>query len=77
MGRSRPARERLTGLRPRRAVTAAAGHDTDPKDVIVTVKHGVVTLTGTLRPEPGHDQDLRLLALRLIWDIDGVVDVAN
>ena len=50
---------------------------TDPGDVIVTVKHGVVTLTGTLRPEPGHDQDLRPLALRLIWDIDGVVDVMN
>jgi CBS domain-containing protein len=50
---------------------------TDPKDVIVTVKHGVVTLTGTMRPEPDHDQDLRPLALRLIWDIDGVVDVVN
>ena len=50
---------------------------TDPQDVTVTVKHGVVTLTGTTRPEPGHDQDLRPLALRLIWDIDGVVDVVN
>ena len=50
---------------------------TDPGDVIVAVKHGVVTLTGTLRPEPDHDQDLRPLALRLIWDIDGVVDVVN
>ena len=50
---------------------------TDPQDVIVTVKHGVVTLTGTTPPEPGHDQDLRPLALRLIWDIDGVVDVVN
>ena len=50
---------------------------TDPKDVIVAVRHGVVTLTGTMRPEPGHDQDLRPLALRLIWDIDGVVDVVN
>ena len=50
---------------------------TDPKDVIVTVKHGVVTLTGTLRPEPGHEHDLVPLALRLIWDIDGVVDVVN
>jgi CBS-domain-containing membrane protein len=50
---------------------------TDPEDVIVTVKHGVVTLTGTTRPEPDRDQDLRPLALRLIWDIDGVVDVVN
>ena len=50
---------------------------TDPKDVIVTVHHGVVTLTGTMRPEPGDDHDLIPLALRLIWDIDGVVDVVN
>jgi CBS domain-containing protein len=48
---------------------------TDPKDVIVTVKHGVVTLTGTMRSEPG--QDVLPTALRLIWDIDGVVDVVN
>lgn len=47
----------------------------DPKDTIVTVKHGVVTLTGTMRAEPG--QDVTALALRLIWDIDGVVDVVN
>jgi CBS domain-containing protein len=45
----------------------------DPKDVIVTVKHGVVTLTGTMPSEP----DLLPLTLRLIWDIDGVVDVVN
>ena len=45
----------------------------DPKDVVVTVKHGVVTLTGALPPEP----DLMPLTLRLIWDIDGVVDVVN
>ena len=49
----------------------------DPKDVIVAVRHGVVTLTGTMRPEPGQEQDLIPLALRLIWDIDGVVDVVN
>jgi CBS domain-containing protein len=45
----------------------------DPKDVTVTVKHGVVTLTGTMPSEP----DLLPLTLRLIWDIDGVVDVVN
>ena len=49
----------------------------DPKEVIAEVRHGVVTLTGTMRPEPGHDHDLMPLALRLIWDIDGVVDVVN
>ncbi len=50
---------------------------TDAQRVIVTVKHGVVTLTGTLRSEPGHEHDLVPLALQLIWDIDGVVDVVN
>jgi hypothetical protein len=37
----------------------------------------VVTLTGAMRPEPGTEPDLLPLALRLIWDIDGVVDVVN
>ena len=50
---------------------------TDPKDVIVTVHHGVVTLTGTVRLEPGDRHDLVPLAVRLVWDIDGVVDVVN
>ncbi|HEV2259990.1 MAG TPA: CBS domain-containing protein [Streptosporangiaceae bacterium] len=49
----------------------------DPKNIIVTVHHGVVSLTGTMRPEPGDGHDLIPLALRLIWDIDGVVDVVN
>jgi CBS-domain-containing membrane protein len=49
----------------------------DPKAVIAEVKHGVVTLTGTMRPEADHEQDPMPLALRLIWDIDGVVDVVN
>jgi CBS domain-containing protein len=49
----------------------------DAKEVIVTVKHGVVTLTGTMRSEPDAEHDLLPLALRLIWDIDGVVDVVN
>jgi CBS domain-containing protein len=50
---------------------------TDPKDVIVAVHHGVVTLTGTMRLEPGDRHDLVPLAVRLVWDIDGVVDVVN
>jgi len=49
----------------------------DPSDVIVAVKHGVVTLTGTMRPGPPGDEPLLPLALKLIWDIDGVVDVVN
>jgi CBS domain-containing protein len=50
---------------------------TDPADVVVTVHHGVVTLSGTMRSEQGHGRDLIPLALRLVWDIDGVVDVVN
>jgi CBS domain-containing protein len=50
---------------------------TDPKDVIVTVRHGVVTLTGTMQPQPADSHHLVPLALHLIWDIDGVVDVVN
>ena len=49
----------------------------DAKAVIAAVKHGVVTLTGTMHPEADHGQDPMPLALRLIWDIDGVVDVVN
>ena len=47
----------------------------DPKDITVTVSHGVVTLAGVARADSHHD--LTALALRLIWDIDGVVDVVN
>jgi CBS domain-containing protein len=50
---------------------------TEPKDVAVTVRYGVITLTGTMQPQPGDSHDLIPLALRLIWDIDGVVDVVN
>jgi hypothetical protein len=49
----------------------------DPKDVLVTVKHGVVTLTGAMRAGLDGDEPLLPLTLRLIWDIDGVVDVVN
>ena len=50
---------------------------TDPKDVIVMVHHGVVTLTGTTGTGPADRRHLIPLALRLIWDIDGVLDVVN
>ena len=48
----------------------------DPQDVIVTVRHGVVTLTGRCGPRRAS-HDLVPLAMRLIWDVDGVVDVVN
>ena len=50
---------------------------TNPADVIVTVRHGVVTLAGTAESASQRHQDLIEIALRLVWDIDGVVDVAN
>jgi CBS-domain-containing membrane protein len=49
----------------------------DAKAVIAEVRHGVVTLTGTIQPGADHQQDLMPLTVRLIWDIDGVVDVVN
>ena len=46
---------------------------TDPASVTVAVHGGVVILTG--QPEPEDQHDLISVAVRLIWDIDGVVDV--
>jgi CBS domain-containing protein len=46
----------------------------DPATVRVVVHGGVVTLLG----QPGsQDHDLIPVAIRLIWDIDGVVDVVD
>jgi hypothetical protein len=41
----------------------------------VTVKAGVVTLTG--EPILDGQQDLLPVARRLIWDVDGVIDVVD
>jgi CBS domain-containing protein len=48
----------------------------EPGEADVTVRNGVVTLTGTLTPA-GQHADLIPLAIRLMWDIDGVVDVVD
>ena len=47
----------------------------DPEAVKVWVRHGVVTLAG--QPDTGDERDLLPLAVRLTWDIDGVVDVVD
>jgi CBS domain-containing protein len=49
----------------------------DPADVIVTVRHGVVTLSGTVPSGTSHDRALVPAAIQLIWDVDGMVDVVN
>ena len=50
---------------------------TNPASVIVTVRHGVVTLSGTIAPSPAGPQDLIPFATRLVRVVDGVVDVVT
>jgi CBS domain-containing protein len=49
----------------------------EPGETDVAVRNGIVTLTGTLKPATREHQDLIPLAIRLMWDVDGVVDVVN
>jgi len=52
----------------------------DPAGITVTVRHGVVVLAGVIRSAPpgrGRPQDPMSAALRLIWDVDGVVEVVS
>lgn len=46
-----------------------------PIGIEVSVRNGVVTLTG--QPEPAAEEDVMPVALRLIWNVDGVVDVVD
>ena len=48
---------------------------TDPASVKVVVNDGIVILTGL--PGQLEQPDLIPVAVRLTWDIDGVVDVVN
>jgi CBS domain-containing protein len=48
-----------------------------PGDADVSVRDGIVTLTGTLNPGTGPQADLIPLAVRLMWNVDGVVDVVD
>jgi CBS domain-containing protein len=47
----------------------------DPGSVTATVRDGVVMLTG--HPEEPECRELIPVAIRLIWDVDGVIDVLN
>jgi CBS domain-containing protein len=49
----------------------------EPSLASVLVRNGIVTLTGVLTPAEGQQLDLVPVAIRLLWDIDGVVDVVN
>jgi CBS-domain-containing membrane protein len=48
---------------------------TDPAHIKVAVHKGIVTLAG--QPGTADQRDLIPMAVRLTWDIDGVVDVVN
>jgi CBS domain-containing protein len=48
-----------------------------PDEAQVSVRNGIVTLTGTLDPNAGPHGDLIPVALRLMWTIDGVVDIID
>lgn len=48
---------------------------TDPASIIATVRHGIVTLGGTIRPRPGQGRPVAPLAIRRVQDVQGVVDV--
>ncbi|HEY7263587.1 MAG TPA: CBS domain-containing protein [Trebonia sp.] len=49
----------------------------DPGEAEVAVRNGVVTITGTLDPKAGPHGDLIPVAIRLMWDVDGVVDIID
>jgi len=47
----------------------------DPAPITVRVRNGIVTLMG--QPDTPDERELIPVAMRLTWDIDGVVDVVN
>jgi CBS domain-containing protein len=49
----------------------------EPGEADVAVRDGIVTLTGALDPTTGNHGDLIPVAIRLMWDVDGVVDVVD
>jgi CBS domain-containing protein len=49
----------------------------EPGEVEVAVRDGIVTMTGALDPTTGAHGDLIPVAIRLMWDVDGVVDIID
>lgn len=70
-------------LRPDEAIAADIRRVLDdfllaePADSDVTVRNGVVTLAGTPVLAEGRHADLIPVAIRLMWDVDGVVDIVD
>jgi CBS domain-containing protein len=70
-------------LRPDSDIAADIQHALDelglaaPGEANVTVRNGMVTLTGTPDSAAGGHDDLIPLAIRLMWSVDGVVDVVD
>jgi len=48
-----------------------------PGEADATVRQGIVTLTGTLDPKTGPHGDLIPVAIKLMWGVDGVVDIID
>jgi CBS domain-containing protein len=48
-----------------------------PGEADVSVRNGIVTLTGTPAPEATAHDGLLPLAIRLMWNVDGVVDIVD
>ncbi|HEX6449462.1 MAG TPA: CBS domain-containing protein [Trebonia sp.] len=49
----------------------------EPGEADAVVRNGIVTLTGMLSPRTGPHGELIPLALQLMWDVDGVVDIVD
>jgi CBS domain-containing protein len=49
----------------------------EPGEADVAARDGIVTLSGTLDPATGAHGDLIPVAIRLMWDVDGVVDIID
>jgi CBS domain-containing protein len=49
----------------------------EPGQTEVAVRDGIVTLTGALDPTTGAHRDLLPVAIRLMWEVDGVVDIID
>jgi CBS domain-containing protein len=49
----------------------------EPGEVEAAVRGGIVTLTGTIASETGPHGDLIPIAIQLMWDVDGVVDIID